>query len=201
MERLQPLDAGQWEDAVRRTAQVLLGGGVVAVPTETVYGLLTRWENECGRERIYVLKGRPRGKPLQMLALGLDAAFGAGVLPDDRLRRLAAAFWPGPLTIVTRAAGGRTIGVRVPDSDFIRDVLRHVGGPLAATSANPSGRVPGLTADDAVTHLHGTPDLLVDGGCIPGGQASTVVRLGGGASLEVLRPGPIDESRLLAALA
>ncbi|NOY81121.1 MAG: L-threonylcarbamoyladenylate synthase [Kiritimatiellaeota bacterium] len=201
MERLQPQDALQWKAAALRTVEVLVAGGVVVAPTDTVYGLLALWENAPGRERIYVLKRRPRGKPLQMLASGLDTALRAGVLPDDRLRRLDAAFWPGPLTVVAGASDGGSIGVRVPDSDFIREVLRLAGGPLAATSANLSGRPPALAAVNAAADLHGEPDLLVDGGHVLGGGASTVVRLGGEGAAEILRPGPISASRILTVLA
>jgi len=172
---------------------------VIAAPTETVYGLMTLWGNEDGRERIFLLKDRPADKRLQMLAPDLELVAKHSVVIDPRLRALAQAFWPGPLTVVCPAAPGGSVGVRLPDHEFTRELLGLLGVPLAATSANRSGRPPAFEADQAVAGLLGKPDLLVDGGRTAG-LASTVVSLLA-AELEILRPGPISEEALRETLA
>ncbi|MBN2451894.1 MAG: threonylcarbamoyl-AMP synthase [Lentisphaeria bacterium] len=179
----------------------LLGGGVVAAPTETVYGLMARWDAPEARERIYRMKQRPADKSLQMLVHCLDCAAEAGLLPDDRLKRLATAFWPGPLTVVCNAREGNTLGVRIPDHPFLLGVLAALRLPLAATSANRSGRPPALDAATAVQDLAELPDLLVDGGPIRSGRAlaSSVVDITG-RELRIVRPGPIAEEAIRTAI-
>ena len=183
-------DGADGNAVVSRTVASLAGGGVAAVPTETVYGLVTLWGNRPGRERIYALKRRPAEKHLQMLAADLADAERAGLVSDDRIRRLAERCWPGPLTVVGRARGGGTVGVRVPAHAFVLELVRRLGEPLAATSANLSGRPPAATADAAVAELAGEPDVVVDGGAIDEGRASTVVSLAEAAEVELLRAGP-----------
>ena len=201
MRRMTIITAADWPAALTALAAVLRAGGVAAVPTETVYGLVTRWNNPAGRERIYALKQRPDAKQLQMLALDLDMAVAAGVVREPRLEKLAARFWPGALTVVCAAgaAADSGIGLRLPAHPFIRELLARLGEPLAATSANRSGEPPATTADAAVAGLNGEPDLLLDGGPVIGGIASTVVSLLG-AELAILRPGPIRLEDLQQAL-
>jgi len=167
-------------DTLREAVKTVRNGGVIVLPTETVYGLACRWDDAAARERIYALKRRPSNKLLQMLAADLPqaAAFGVAVTPP--LERLAAAFWPGPLTAVAPATGAwPTIGLRLPDHPFVQALLREGGLALAATSANLSGEPPATTLADAIVHLDGAPDLAIDGGAISvtGGRASTVVSL------------------------
>lgn len=189
MQRFRTTDAS----AIPRLCAILRAGGVVALPTETVYGLVALWDNLAARERIYELKARPANKRLQMLAPTLQAAFDAGLVPDHRLEKLARAFWPGALTVVAKATGLHdSIGLRIPAHPFVQALLQALGSPLAATSANLSGQVPGLTANEAIQGLTAQPDALVDGGNIPetGGVASTVVSLLGD-SPTLLREGPV----------
>jgi L-threonylcarbamoyladenylate synthase len=181
--------------AAEQSAAVLRAGGVIVAPTETVYGLLTLWENTEGRGRIFALKRRPRDKLLQMLAADLQMAEAAGYLADDGVRALAQACWPGPLTVVAPSRDGGTIGLRIPNHAFIQELLICLGRPVAATSANASGEPPGKNLQEAVTGLAGQPDLAVDGGPVTGGQASTVVSLVGGAA-QILRAGPISGDRI-----
>lgn len=199
MERisLTPGDAGF--DAVAVAVRCLRQGGVIAAPTETVYGLMTLWENSSGREQIFRLKDRPRDKRLQMLADSLGMAVRHGVVRDERLARIAARFWPGPLTLVCQAEAGETVGLRIPAHDVMLQILSQLGEPLAATSANRSGKPAAVTADDAVAALCGEPGLLLDGGPVDG-EASTVASLAG-RDLQILRPGPVSEADLRAALA
>jgi len=200
----------EWLDAARdsvtaqrRAGEVLAAGGVIVAPTETVYGLMCRWDCGAARERIFRMKQRAAGKPLQMLAAGLESAVRAGVVADPRLGRLAAAFWPGPLTVVVPCRSGGTIGVRVPRHDLVLGILSVLGGPLAATSANLSGQPPAREATGAVSGLAEAPDVVLDGGPVPpgGGCPSTVVDLTGGGEVWVLRVGPVSEEALRAALA
>lgn len=188
--------------AMSRAAAVLAGGGVVLAPTDTVYGLLCRWDCAEGRERIRRMKGRSAEKPFQMLAESLDSAIEAGLVADERLRRVALALWPGPLTLVAPCSRGGTVGVRVPRHEFLLAVLRRLGSPLAATSANRSGEPPALDAAAGLARLAGVPDLVLDGGPIPapGGAASTVAELTSDGKLRILRPGPVSEDALRRAL-
>ncbi len=210
--------------AVAACSAALRAGGVAVVPTETVYGLVTLWNNAAGRQKIYALKRRPADKRLQMLAADLAMARRAGVRPDPRLDKLAAKFWPGALTVVCKAGNSKleignsgretgnspvadrqfetstdTIGLRIPDHAFMRALLLNLGEPLAATSANLSGEPPGADAESAVARLDGCPDILVDGGPIAAAAASTVVDATG-PELKILRPGPVGEAELRAAL-
>jgi len=188
------------DDTARQACvEALRSGGVVVTPTETVYGLLTLWGNEAGRQRIHELKNRPADKRLQMLAPDLAAAAAIGYAVDDTVRKLAEAFWPGPLTVVAESGVAGSIGLRIPDHTFVAALLRQLGQPLAATSANRSGEPAAATARAAVSGLTGEVDVVVDGGAVTGGMASTVISLVGG-HLQVLRPGPISEGQIRAAV-
>ena len=173
----------------------LRAGGVIAAPTETVYGLMTRWDNVAGRARIFAMKQRSAEKHLQMLAASLAVAAPFIVADDPRLAALAERFWPGPLTVVVPGREGGTVGLRIPNHALTRQVLLELDSPLAATSANRSGEPAALTAREAVAGLAGEPDLLIDGGAIPPGGASTVVSLCE-TPMKLLRAGPILEDQL-----
>ena len=190
------------EDAPREVARILMAGGVAAVPTETVYGLVCLWRDSTARSRIYALKRRPAEKRLQMLASSVESAVSAGLDDSPRLRRLSGAFWPGPLTVVAPSAACGSIGLRIPASPFVLSLLRELGEPLAATSANLAGSPPGLTAADAVRELDGEPDALVDGGfaTVTGGLSSTVVSIMDGEP-GILREGQISLEAIRRALA
>ncbi|OPZ26947.1 MAG: Threonylcarbamoyl-AMP synthase [Lentisphaerae bacterium ADurb.BinA184] len=184
---------------VREVVACLRAGGVVVAPTETVYGLITRWDNAAGRGRLFALKQRPAEKHLQMLAADLPMAAAFIVGGDARLPALAARFWPGPLTVVVPGRDGGTIGLRLPAHALMQAVLGALGTPLAATSANRSGEAPALCAADAVRGLAGEPDLVVDGGPPPCGGASTVVSICE-TPMRVIRAGPLSEDALRGAL-
>ena len=186
-------------DAVAVASVALRAGGVVALPTETVYGLAALWSNETARRRIFELKRRPEDKQLQMLAGSVQQAMRYGVLDDPRLRKLEERFWPGPLTVVCRASDGTTIGLRLPRHTLSLALLAELDEPLAATSANRSGEPAAADADTAVAHLDGAPDLLLDGGSIRAAQASTVVSLVD-AEPKLLRAGTIALEEILVAL-
>lgn len=186
----------EWEEAtLEAAAAALSGGGVLVVPTETVYGIMTRWGSDSGRERIYALKHRPQNKLLQMLAPSVEAAVRAGVKPSSDLDKLAERFWPGPLTVVVEGSTpGETIGLRIPDHPFLLKMLETADCVAAATSANLSGTPPAVNVEDALAGLDGEPDFAVDGGVITvtGGKASTVVSIVGGKdALKVIREGVV----------
>lgn len=184
-------------DTVARTAAVLRAGGVVVLPTDTVYGLAALPGIAGATSRIFDLKGRSATVPMAVLcASAIDALGLAGELSPSA-RHLAEAHWPGPLTLVLPRRGdlrwdlgepATTIGVRCPDDPFVRAVTAEVG-PIAATSANRHGQPTPSDAEDAAAALTGPVDLVVDGGPLPG-SASTVVDATGDP-LRVLREGPI----------
>ena len=192
----------QSPETLEDAKKCLLAGGVIAIPTETVYGLLTRWDNEDGREKIYHLKHRPATKRLQMLAPNLEAAIQAGVQDTPQIRSLAARFWPGPLTLVVKnATQDDSIGIRIPDHPFVRRLLEECGCVCAATSANRSGTPAAINIQDALAGLDGEPDMAIDGGVITatGGKASTVISLLADTPM-VIRTGVISLQQIAEAL-
>ncbi len=187
--------------AIETAARLLNQSKVIAAPTETVYGLLAKWNDEAAISEIYRLKHRPHDKRLQMLAYDLDAAKQAGLLVTPELEAIAKAFWPGPLTVVANATDGDTIGLRIPNHPFMLELLRRLRHPVAATSANLSGTPPAVTPEDAVKSLNGKPAALFDGGTvsITNGTASTVASILDN-QLTIIRPGLITLEQLKRAI-
>lgn len=187
-----------WAEAVERLAAALTAGGVIVLPTDTVYGLAALPGDRSATDRLFRLKGRSERTPLAVLCASSDQALElvAGELATE-LAGATAPWWPGPLTVVAPRRVGvflylgepdTTIGLRVPDHDLVR-VLAEQVGPIAATSANRHGAATPPTAREAATGLLGPVDLVVDGGPLPGG-ASTVVDATA-RPWRVLREGPI----------
>lgn len=172
------------DDAIDRAAAILRAGGLVAFPTETVYGLGADARNDQAAARIFEAKGRPRFNPLIVHAADLDAAAAIGRLGGPA-RRLGARFWPGPLTLVAPradpsisllvSAGLDTVALRVPAHFHARRLILAAGGALAAPSANPSGRLSPTTAEAVAEGLGDTVDLILDGGPCPVGIESTIL--------------------------
>jgi L-threonylcarbamoyladenylate synthase len=192
------------QDSPQTIPQAVLAlrdGQVIAAPTETVYGLMALWKSATARQEIYRLKHRPADKRLQMLAPDVETAIRAGLKPNAMLQKIAAAFWPGPLTVIVEANDGDTIGLRIPNHPFILKLLHELGEPLAATSANLSGTPAAVTPSAAVANLDGRPALLIDGGevTVTGGASSTVVSIVGG-DLKILRQGPVTLEDIQTAL-
>ena len=194
--------------AVQRAAELLRAGEVVALPTETVYGLAANALDPVAVAKIYEMKGRPAHNPIIVHVDGLDMARRCVRDWPDAAERLAGAFWPGPLTIVLPRAtaipdlvtgGGDTVGVRWPQHPFMREVIRACGFPLAAPSANLSNQLSPTNAEHVSKRLGGSLRLIVDGGHSNVGIESTVVDLTANPP-RVLRPGMIHAESLAAAL-
>lgn len=189
----------RWTE-IAPAAEALLAGDLVAFPTETVYGLggdATRDETVAA---IFAAKGRPRFNPLILHVSDYSEAEKFGDISGG-LKTLAGAFWPGPLTLVAplledagvsplASAGLDTIALRVPAHPLARDLLGAVGKPLAAPSANPSGKVSPTTADHVLAGLSGKIAGVLDGGACPVGLESTIVGMEGDTPV-LLRPGGI----------
>jgi len=183
---------------------MLRSGKLVAFPTETVYGLGADARSAGAVARIYRAKDRPAINPLIVHVSDLGAARVLACFHEEALR-LATAFWPGPLTLVLPAnpvpvlpravgAGLNTIGLRVPDHPVARSLLDAFGGPVAAPSANPSGRTSPTTASHVLDGLNGRVDAVVDGGLCPVGLESTIIGFRDGPVL--LRPGGLPAEKI-----
>jgi tRNA threonylcarbamoyl adenosine modification protein (Sua5/YciO/YrdC/YwlC family) len=184
---LKPTRAG-----LTRAANLLRSGGVIAFPTDTVYGLGAAADDEVARRRIYLIKGRPVGLPLILMAAA-ESQLEGWVHIDRRAEDVIRRFWPGPLTVILHAKGGGTLGVRIPQHKVALELLR-AAGPLMTTSANLHGKDPAMNAGEAAT-LNGLA-AIIDGGTAPGGVASSVLDLTG-PEPHVLREGAIPTSQLL----
>jgi len=175
-----------------RAAQLIREGGVVAFPTDTVYGLGAAADDEVATRRLYRIKGRPAGLPL-ILMVAAESQLEGFVHVDSRAEAYIRRWWPGPLTLILHATGGATLGVRIPKHKVALDLLR-AAGPLMTTSANLHGKDPAMTAKEAGL-LPGVT-VVIDGGAAPGGTASTVLDLTG-PEPHVLREGAILAPELL----
>lgn len=192
--------------AMTSALKVLLSGGLVAFPTDTVYGVGALAFDETAVESIYTAKERPVEKAIPVLVAD----------PEDLTRvaeeipifaaRLIARFWPGPLTVLVPkksslpdiVSATSTVGVRVPDHEAARALLR-LAGPMAVTSANRSGQPSPVTAQEVLAQLGGRISLVLDGGRTPGGIPSTLVDCSGN-KIQVLREGPISKEQLLSTI-
>jgi|SRR5579872_7238292 len=196
--------------AIAEAARVLAAGGLAAFPTETVYGLGADAGNGEAIARLYAAKGRPAFNPLIAHVASAAAAHKLARF-DTAADRLAAAFWPGPLTLVlpkARAcpvaalatAGLDSVAVRVPQHAVAQELLRAFGGPIVAPSANRSGHVSPTTAAHVLADLSGRIDLIVDGGPTMVGLESTIVACLDGAGPAMLRPGGLPRAAIEEAL-
>jgi L-threonylcarbamoyladenylate synthase len=188
--------------AIETALKVLRGGGLVAYPTDTVYGLAALLNDAAAIERIYQAKERSPNKAIAVLIGELEQIDQVAAQLPAAARRLAERFWPGALTLVVprhpdlpaNLSPLPTIGVRMPDHAFARELLRHAG-PLATTSANLSGGPNPRDAQEVLAQLDGRIELVVDGGAAPGGVPSTVVDCSG-EQLAILREGAISAATI-----
>jgi L-threonylcarbamoyladenylate synthase len=189
--------------ALEQAEGLLRAGGLVAFPTDTVYGLGAMLFDAQAIELLYVVKSRDAAKAIAVLVGNESGLAQVGAELSGVAARLAQRFWPGPLTLVVLAGSKLpanlsplpTVGVRMPDHPVALALLRRTG-PLAVTSANLSGQPSARSAQEVYTQLHGRIPFILDGGVTPGGLSSTVVDCTG-SELVVLRQGPISFEQLL----
>lgn len=195
-------------DNIDTAAEIILRGGVAAVPTETVYGLAVNGLDESAVKKLYELKRRPRVKPISLLVSGADAMERLCCDVPRQARVLAKKFWPGPLTIVLKAlpgapeivrAGGNTVGLRCPRHELTLSLLSKVNVPLAAPSANPSGKHSALTALQVIAYFDGKIDAILNGGPCSVGMESTVIDMSQ-APYRILRQGALPEREIASTL-
>ncbi|MFW5856582.1 MAG: L-threonylcarbamoyladenylate synthase [Planctomycetota bacterium] len=194
-------------EAIARAAKALQDGGVVVLPTETVYGIAACADRPDAIARLRRLKGRADTKPFQLLVGSVEEAQDYAAAPGRVAGKLMRCFWPGPLTLVLPAAASAdplltdaqatppTVGLRLPDHAETRAILRESGCTLVAASANPEGEPSACNAKDALRYFDGKVDLVLDGGPVTGGMASTVLAVRD-ERLELLRAGAIPETAL-----
>lgn len=200
--------APSFERALSRAETMLREGSLVAIPTETVYGLAANAWNAEAVGRIFEAKGRPSRNPVIVHVASLELARNCVKVWPEEASQLSAVFWPGPLTMVLPksavipdivTAGGATVGIRWPSHPFVQALIQRCGFPLAAPSANPSGTLSPTNASHVAKALGGHIPLIIDGGQAQVGIESTVVDLSSG-TVTVLRPGIIGIPALEAAL-
>jgi L-threonylcarbamoyladenylate synthase len=190
----------------QRALELLKSGGLVAFPTDTVYGLAAYPWNEGAVQRLYHVKARPKELPIPLLLSDTNEIDRVAVLPEQ-CRKLPERFWPGGLTLVlskkasvsTSITARPTVAVRVPDLPLARDIIRRAGGILAVTSANLSGAPSSVTAQDVEQQLGGRIALILDGGPCRRGVPSTILDCSVSPP-QVLRLGVIGEEELNAAI-
>ena len=191
-------------DAIQHAIDVLRRGGIVAFPTDTLYGLAADPRSSEAVGRLFVIKGRAAGHAVPLIAASLEQAERAAVF-DERARRVASAFWPGPVSLVLPAregireeilGEGGSVAVRVPAHAVARELCEGFGFCVTATSANVSGRPPTSAPHVVAATLGELVDYVLDDGDSPGGPPSTIVDLCG-AVPRLVRPGPIAWERVL----
>jgi L-threonylcarbamoyladenylate synthase len=200
--KIIPADA---TETIQLALNVLQTGGLVAFPTDTVYGVGSLAFNGQAVESIYTAKDRPAEKAIPILIGDMDDLPKVASSVPDMAEKFARRFWPGPLTLVVpkmstlpdTVSATNTVAVRVPDHLVARTLLRATG-PMAVTSANISGQTSPVTADGVFTQLGGRITLIIDGGPTPGGVPSTLVDCNGTYPV-ILREGPISLQELLSA--
>ena len=184
---------------IAEAVDILSRGGVIILPTDTVYGIACHPDFPESLQRIYRIKTRDAGKPVAFLADSPEAPVRYGARLSQAARAFAARFWPGALTIVADC-GEKTEGFRVPDRKLTREIIAACGGLLRVTSANPSGEPAAATVDDpSVRAIAGLCDLVIDDGPADSGVASTVVR-DAADGWRILREGGVTKTMLFAAL-
>jgi L-threonylcarbamoyladenylate synthase len=184
---------------IRYAAGVLKGGGLVAFPTETVYGLGANLQDKEAVKRLYAVKGRPEGKPFTVHIADADQVKALGCSLDARSGKLAGRFWPGPLTMVLGSRDGGGVGFRMPANKVALELIRSSGVPVVAPSANLSGKKPPADAMAVMKDLDGKIEVVVDSGPVDLGVESTVIDMTV-RPFKVLRKGAIAEEDLKKAL-
>ena len=165
------------EDKIKTAADVLLRGGLVIIPTETVYGIAADMRNKDALKRLYKIKKRPQDKPFSLLINDKDALEIFAQEPSLIAFKLIDKFWPGPLTLVLSSPQGETVGLRMPDNNIALKLITALGAPVFCPSANLSGEPAPVNFQDAIKGLGDKVDLAIDGGKARLGIESSVVDL------------------------
>lgn len=190
-------------DVCVEAVQCLKSGGIIAIPTDTVYGLGSDPFNADAVQRLYTVKGRPDGKPIPLILSSVADIHRVSQNLPDFFYHLTDRFWPGGLTIVVESknllpvltAGGNTVGVRIPDNPMLLQILQAFGGPMAITSANLSGEPPATCLQEIGEALASRIDVIVNGGKTPGPIPSTVYDISVSPPI-IRRHGVISEETL-----
>jgi len=192
-----------YQEKIEQAAAVIKRGGLVAIPTETVYGLGANGLDEKAVLDIFEAKGRPHDNPLIMHVADLDMASEIGLLTEE-FYKLAAAYWPGPLTIIVKkrdcvndivTCGLDSVAIRMPENEYARDLIKAAGVPIAAPSANRSGKPSPVSVLHVLEDMNGRIDMILDGGEASVGVESTIVSLLT-ETPTVLRPGAITPEQI-----
>ncbi len=186
-------DPGSRLDAPARAVR---NGELVGFPTETVYGIAANERDRDAVDRLLAIRNSPSDKKLTVHISDTSDLWHHCPSPPPLAARLAERFWPGPLTMVLPHSERGTIGLRLPDHRISRQLIRKAGVPVVAPSANISGQDPAINADQVLEVFDGTLAYVIDGGTVPGGTSSTVVRIRESDSFEVLREGALSPDRI-----
>ncbi|MBN1855484.1 MAG: threonylcarbamoyl-AMP synthase [Dehalococcoidia bacterium] len=202
------LTANSYVRQVTEAARVLAEGGVVAFPTDTVYGLGADARNEAAVHRVFDIKGRPPHSPLPLLIADISQVTAVAQQLSPIALCLATRFWPGALTLVVPArlplssalVQDGFVGLRIPDDPFCLRLIERFGGPITGTSANLTGAAPCMTADEVRKQLGKSVDYILDAGRAGGALPSTVVKIDG-KSVSILRHGAIPDEAIHSTIA
>jgi len=194
----------QTQSDIEAAVQILKSGGVIAIPTETVYGLACDPRSVGAVKKIFAIKGRDEGKPLQMIASGMDQVNRIADLTNQE-KKLAKKYWPGPLTLLIKlkkdiklapqVSPKKIIGIRVTSSQIAQEIAKGFGYPIAATSANRSGSTPAVSGRGvkaAFKNLESKPDFVLDVGAISKNQPTTVASVSEDGKITIHRQGEIQ---------
>ena len=193
--------------ALIEAAEEIKGGGIVAFPTETFYGLGVSLSDSEALGKLFELKRRPKDKPVPLIIGDVPALAIIASPPDKIARKIIERFWPGPLTVLLAAkpglpdlitGGSGKVAVRVPGRSFALDLARAVGYPLTATSANISGMPPSDNPGEVIRYFGDAINLLIDGGRAPGGKPSTIIDVSEG-TVKLVRQGVVPYEDILMA--
>jgi len=201
----------QWlnEKEIKKGAQLLQKGEIVAFPTDTVYGLGADATQEAAVKKIFKAKERPANRPLSVLLADADAIYTYGHEIPAAVAQLTQQFWPGPLTIIVNksdrlapsvTAGKETVGLRMPDHPLTLSLIKEVGAPLSTPSANTSGRPSPTLAEHVLADLEDKISAVIDGGETPVGLESTVLDFSNEKQPQILRPGNITKEAIEATI-
>jgi L-threonylcarbamoyladenylate synthase len=198
--KLSPSNA---DEIIQRAISILLNSGTIAYPTETIYGLGAKYDDEQAVKRLYALKNRPREKTIPIIIGNVEQLTLLAEYVNDTAADLISRFWPGPLTLLLRARDGlnsyitsdRKVAVRIPGESFALQLVRSAGFPITATSANISGKPPALNAAMVADYFAAGLDLIVDGSESKNILPSTIVDVTGETPI-VLREGALKLTRL-----